>query len=181
MPNRRILKASDLSGIFIFQDAKRGTIFYDIFTRKGYILTSSDVRTYTIYTAMFPLCIVIALFSVSLFKINYFSAFLIFVALYLLASAYFRFTFFYKLPVAERWKPAKRESIFMYFARGFSKQRLLVLIVLLLALTILMPIYANMEHYEGVNLYATYVVAIVTGIMFIIVTISLFLKQKHNY
>ena len=128
MPNRRILKASDLSGIFIFQDAKRGTIFYDIFTRKGYILTSSDVRTYTIYTAMFPLCIVIALFSVSLFKINYFSAFLIFVALYLLASAYFRFTFFYKLPVAERWKPAKRESIFMYFARGFSKQRLLVLI-----------------------------------------------------
>ena len=131
MPNRRILKASDLSGIFIFQDAKRGTIFYDIFTRKGYILTSSDVRTYTIYTAMFPLCIVIALFSVSLFKINYFSAFLIFVALYLLASAYFRFTFFYKLPVAERWKPAKRESIFMYFARGFSKQRLLVLIVLL--------------------------------------------------
>ena len=69
----------------------------------------------------------------------------------------------------------------MYFARGFSKQRLMVLIVLLLALTILMPIYANMEHYEGVNLYATYIVAIVTGIMFIIVTISLFLKQKHNY
>ncbi|MBQ1287199.1 MAG: hypothetical protein IIY22_01440, partial [Erysipelotrichaceae bacterium] len=60
MPKRRIIKASDLSGIFIYQDPKKGTIYYDILSRKGYILTSSDVSTYTIYTAMLPLCLVLA-------------------------------------------------------------------------------------------------------------------------
>lgn len=181
MPKRRIIKASDLSGLFIYRDPKRGTIFYDIFSRKGYILTSSDVNTYTLYTAMFPLCIVIALLCVQLFHLDYLAAGLIFLALYIIAAAYFRFTFFYKLPVAERWKPVKKENIFVYMARGYSKQRLIVLIGLLLALSILMPLYANIEHYEGANLYGAYLIAAATLVGMIITIISLVLKIRNNY
>ncbi|MBQ1900470.1 MAG: hypothetical protein II153_06135 [Erysipelotrichaceae bacterium] len=181
MPKRRIIKASDLSGIFIYQDPKKGAIFYDVLSRKGYILTSSDVSTYTLYTAMLPLCIVMALLCVQLFHLNYLAAAIIFIALYLIAAMWFRFTFFYKLPVAERWKPVKKENLFVYMARGYTKQRLIVLILLLLALTILMPVYAAEEHFEGVNLYATYVVAAATFVGLIITTTSLIIKNKHNY
>ena len=52
---------------------------------------------------------------------------------------------------------------------------------LLLALTILMPVYAAEEHFEGVNLYATYVVAAATFVGLIITTTSLIIKNKHNY
>ncbi len=181
MPKRRIIKASDLSGIFIYQDPKKGTIYYDILSRKGYILTSSDVSTYTIYTAMLPLCLVLALMCVQLFHVNYLAAGIIFLALYLIAAMWFRFTFFYKLPVAQRFKPVKKENVFLYMARGYSKQRLLILIFLLLALSILMPFYARQEHFEGINLYAAYLLAAATFVGFIITTVSLIIKNKNNY
>ena len=181
MPNGRIIKARDLAGIFIYQDPKHGTIFYDIISRKGYILTSSDVRTYTFYTMTFPLCILLAFGTMSLFSLSYISGFIIFVAFYLLAALAFRFLFFYKLPVAYNFRPVKKESVFLYLARGYSSTRLIILICLLAALAILMPVYARMEHYEGVNLYSSYIMGGGAAIAAIAVIISLILKLKNNY
>ena len=181
MPNRRIIKASDLSGIFIHQDPKRGTIYYDVLSRKGYILTSSNVRMYSLYSAMLPLCIIAATLSVSLFGLNYLSAAILFVALYLLAAVAFRYFFFYKLPVAERWKPVRTESIFMFFARGYSKQRLIVLIILLLLLGILMPLYGRIENFEGANLIGSDVLGGLAFAGAIVVIISLIIKIRNDY
>ena len=181
MANRRIIKASDLSGFSIFQDPKRGTIFYDIISRKGYILTSSDVRAYTLYTSMLPLCILAAFLAMSLFNLNYLSTFIIFVALYLTAFMAFRLFYFYKLPEAERWKPVKKESVFLYLARGYSKARLAILIFLLLALSILMPVYANIEQRTGIDLYGSYFLGAAAFVGMIIVIISLIIKTKNNY
>ena len=181
MPNRRIIKASDLSGIFIHQDPKRGTIYYDILSRKGYILTSSDVRMYSLYSAMLPLCILAAALSVSLFGLNYLSASILFVALYILAAVAFRYLFFYRLPVANNWKPARSESIFLYFARGYSKQRLVILIILLLLLGILMPLYGRIENYEGTNLIGSDVLGAIALTGSIVVLISLIIKIRNDY
>lgn len=181
MANRRIIKASDLSGFSIFQDPKRGTIFYDIISRKGYILTSSDVRTYTLYTAMLPLSIVIAVLAMSMFNLTYVTTFFIFLGLYLIAFLAYRFAFFYKLPEATNWKKVKKESVFLYLARGYSSTRLIILICLLAALAVLMPVYALMEHYEGVNLYSSYIMGGGAAIAAIAVIISLILKLKNNY
>ncbi len=181
MPNRRIIKAKDLAGIFIYQDPKHGTIFYDIFTKKGYVLTSSDVRTYTLYTMMFPLSILIAFGAMSLFKLNYVTTAIVFVIAYLIGALAYRFLFFYKLPEAKNFKPVKKESILMYLARGYSSSRLVTLIFLLIALTVLMPIFANMENYEGINLYGSYLMSAATGIGAVIVIISLVMKIKYNY
>ncbi len=88
--------------------------------------------------------------------------------------------FFYKLPVAEKWKPVKKENIIMYLARGYSETRLLILIVMLILLSILMPLYANSEHFSGLNLYVVYGVTIVTFIGAIISIIALITKKKNN-
>ena len=181
MANRRIIKASDLSGFSIFQDPKRGTVFYDIVSRKGYILTTSDVRMYTLYTSMLPLSIICACLAMSMFNLGYVSTILIFAAIYLLAFMAFRFTFFWKLPEAERWKPVKKESVFLYLARGYSKNRLIILIFLLLAISILMPLYAIIENRTGIDLYGSYILGAGTFIGMIIVIISLVLKIKNNY
>ncbi len=181
MANSRIIKAKDLSGLSIYQDPKRGTIFYDIFTKKGYILTSSDVKTYTIYTAMLPLCFIVAFAAMSLFKLDYIVALIIFLVLFIAVMILFRVKFFYTLPEAEGFKPVKRENIFVYIARTFPKNRLIVLIMMLVALTILMPIYANMENVEGVNLYGSYVVSAATLIGAIICTIALVVKNRNDY
>lgn len=180
MPQRRIVKASDLSGLFIYQDPKRGTVYYDILSRKGFILTSSDVKTYTLYTAMLPLCMIAALLCTSFFHITYVSALLIFIALYLLAAIAFRIFFFYKLPEAENWKPRKRDNIIVSMATNFSKARLIILIFLLLALTVLMPAYAVIEKLDGFNLYASYILAFLTAIGSIIAFLALIRKVKDE-
>lgn len=181
MANSRIIKAKDLSGLSIYQDPKRGTIFYDIFTKKGYILTSSDVKTYTIYTSMLPLCFIVAFAAMSLFKLNFLTAAIIFLFLFGAVMVLFRVKFFYTLPEAEGFKPVKRDNIFVSIARTFPKNRLIVLILMLVALTILMPIYANMENVDGVNLYGSYVISVITLIGVIICTIGLVVKIRNDY
>ena len=176
MPQRKIIKASDLSGMYIYQDPKRGTIFYDIITRKGYILTSSDVKTYMIFTAMLPLCLVLALGMLSLFPNNYVIPVICFLVMFITYQVLFRVLFFYKLPVAENWHPLKRENIFISMARNFSKPRLLLLIGMLTVLSILMPIYTKMQNLSGINLYASY-----TVIVDFISIIALSVKIRNNY
>ena len=181
MPQRKIIKASDLSGMYIYQDPKRGTIFYDILTNKGYILTSSDVKTYTIFTAMLPLCLVVALGSLSLFSNNYLMALIIFAVLFISYELLFRVFFFYKLPEAENWHPVKEESIFVQMARNFTTPRLVILIVLLSVLSVLMPLYARMQNFEGMNLYAMYVIEFLTMAVDFIAIVALTLKIRNNY
>ena len=181
MPQRKIIKASDLSGMYIYQDPKRGTIFYDIITRKGYILTSSDVKTYTIFTAMLPLCLVLALGMLSLFPNNYVIPVICFLLMFITYQVLFRILFFYKLPVAENWHPLKRENIFISMARNFSKPRLLLLIGMLTVLSILMPIYTKMQNLSGINLYASYIVEALTVIVDFISIIALSVKIRNNY
>ena len=181
MPQRKIIKASDLSGMYIYQDPKRGTIFYDIITRKGYILTSSDVKTYTIFTAMLPLCLVLALGMLSLFPNNYVIPVICFLVMFITYQVLFRMLFFYKLPVAENWHPLKRENIFISMARNFSKPRLLLLIGMLTVLSILMPIYTKMQNLSGINLYASYIVEALTVIVDFISIIALSVKIRNNY
>ena len=181
MPAKRIIKARDLSGIFIYQDSKRGTIYYDIVTRKGYILTTSDVNTYTVYSTMLPLCLIASVLFCVVFHFNYIVAILIFVPLYLLTAFFFRVSFFYNLPVAENWKPFKKDNLFVYMAKTYSAQRLIVLTILLLALTILMPIYAKMEHFEGINYYASLIIPVFTFLFMVVVVVAFFLKKKYDY
>ena len=181
MPQRKIIKASDLSGLFIYQDPKRGTIFYDVVTKKGYILTSSDVKIYTIYSAMLPMCIIVSAGILSMFSMNYASALIVFIAMFILYESLFRAFFFYKLPVAENWHPIKKESLHVTMARGFSKQRLIILIVLLLLLSVMMPLYAIVENMQGINLYCSYIVGFLTLTGAIISIMALVTKIKNNY
>lgn len=181
MPNRRIIKAKDLGGINIFQDPKRGTIFYDFITKKGYILTSSDVKTYTIFSAMLPLCIIVAFAAASLFSFNYAIAILIFLALYIAVEITFRLMFFYKLPVAENWHSLKKENIIVSMARNFNNVRLIILIIMLVLLTALMPLYANMEKLQGINLYACYLISLITFAGTVISIMALITRIKNNY
>ena len=181
MPKRRIIKASDLSGLWIYQDPKRGTIYYDILSRKGYILTTSDVQKYTLYTALLPLSVIVAVMFMSLFNLNYITTALIFAAVYIVGAIFFRFWFFYKLPVAEKWNRAKRESVFVYMARAYTKTRLIILIVLSLLLTITMPLYGVIEQYSGLNLYASYAAGGLAFAGMVICLVALILKNKYNY
>lgn len=181
MPKKPNIKTSDLNGLFIYQDPKSGTVYYDILTKKGYVLTTSDIKTYTIYSSMFSLCLLLSMGLTYFANIKLTTALIIFVLLYIGSELLFRFAFFYKLPEADNFKPFKRDSIITMFAKKLSVQRLIVLIILLVALVILMPIYANMSNFTGLELYITYIIEALLIAGTIISIAALISKKKNNY
>lgn len=181
MPQQKLNRASQLRGPSIFQDPKKGTIFYDYLSRRAFILTSSDLKTYMTYTSMLPISILLGVGLMYLLKLNFFYALLFAGIAYLSSMLLFRFMFFYKLPEVENWKPIKRESLIEYLAKEYSHKRLLVLTILLLLLTILMPLNAHLEKMQGITLYGSWLCAIITGVGAIISVIAMIVRKKKGY
>ena len=173
------LRASDLRGLFINQDPKKGTVYYDIFTRRAFILTSSDVKTYMTYTAMFPLSVLIGFAAMSIFKLNYIYGFIIFAVAYILFMILFRVFFFYKLIEVENYVPKNKGNMISFLADNYSSQRLLALTILLLLLTIIIPFNVMLQNMEGINKYGSYLASLITGIGTIISLLAI-KKQKDD-
>ena len=180
MPKNNLSKASDLNGMFIYQDPKKGTVYYDILRKKGYVLTSSDVKSYVLYSSASSVALVAAVFAYMLFSFNILTSFLVFLGVYIIMSLLFRFNFLYKLPEADNWKPYKKDSIFVSIGKSYSNTRLTILIILLILITILMPLYAHMANMDQTNTIASYIVSVLTGVYAIINVIALIKKKRDN-
>ncbi|MBR4461352.1 MAG: hypothetical protein IKS51_02070 [Erysipelotrichaceae bacterium] len=178
MPKNNI-KPKDLVGLFIYQDPKKGTIWYDFITKRTFVITSSDVKTYMIYTSMFSVCILAAFACMSIFSLNYVDTLIVFVVLMLLSMILFRIFYFYKLTEIEGYKLPKRDDIVTAMANNYSKTRLTVLIFLLLALAILMPFYAISENMTKINRYGSFALSGI-AVIGIIISILALIKQKND-
>ena len=174
------MKASELNGLFIYHDQKKGTIFYDIFTKRAFIITSSDVQKYLVYTSMFPVCILISFGVMSLLSLSLVDMIIMFIALMILTESLFRFFFFYKLPEVKNWKPEKRETVVSYLENNYSSARLTVLTVLLLALAAVIPLYTYIEEMKGIEYYLNYLIAAVALVFAVIVIIALVRKKRNK-
>ena len=177
---RNAMKASELNGLFIYHDQKKGTIFYDIFTKRAFIITTSDVQKYLVYTSMFPACILISFGVMSLLTLNLVDMMIMFIALMILSESLFRFFFFYKLPEVKNWKPEKKETVVSYLENNYSSARLTLLTVLLIALAAVIPLYTYIEEMKGIEYYLNYLIAAIALVFALIVIIALVRKKRNK-
>ncbi|MBQ6125539.1 MAG: hypothetical protein IJI77_00730 [Erysipelotrichaceae bacterium] len=177
---RNAMKASELNGLFIYHDQKKGTIFYDIFTKRAFIITTSDVQKYLVYTSMFPACILISFGVMSLLSLNLVDMMIMFIALMILSESLFRFFFFYKLPEVKNWKPEKKETVVSYLENNYSSARLTLLTVLLIALAAVIPLYTYIEEMKGIEYYLNYLIAAIALVFAVIVIIALVRKKRNK-
>ena len=175
---RNTMKASELNGLFIYHDQKKGTIFYDIFTGRAFIITSSDVQKYLVYTSMLPISILLSFSVLSIFKTGFLFAILLFLVLFITTEIYFRITYFYRLPELENWKPQKK-NLFAYLQENYSIRRLLLLVLMLLLLSGLIFLYANHMQMTGFNLYSSYLIAILCLAAALFILAAVLLKKKN--
>ena len=175
---RNIMKASELNGLFIYHDQKKGTIFYDIFTKRAFIITSSDVQKYLVYTSMLPISILLSFSLLSIFKTGFLFAILLFLVLFITSEVYFRKTYFYRLPELENWKPQKK-SLIAYLQENYSVRRLLLLVLMLLLLCGLIVLYAQNRQMTGINLYASYLIAFLCLAAALFIILAILLKKRN--
>ena len=94
--SNKVTKASELKGLTIYQDPKRGTVFYDIFTKRAFNITSSDIKGYMMYSALLPLSLFVAFLCMSAFSLNMVTTLLIMFGIYIIGAILFRIFFLYK-------------------------------------------------------------------------------------
>lgn len=175
------LQAKDLIGLNIYHDPKYGTIFYDIFTKRAFQLINQDCRNYNIYTALLPLCAVLAYICNWWFSVPFMGCLAIFVVLWIASEIGARQLFFYKLPELKNWKKFKKDSIITSMAKNYTGLRLLVLSLLLVAIAVVMVWNAHNEGMTGVNLYVSYIVSAGAAVFAVFALMAYFTKRIKKY
>ena len=177
--NRNGLVASNLNGMLIYQEKKR-TVYYDIFTKKGYIITNLDVRTYLIYSTRYSLFALLGFFLYYLTNAIEIS-FLIPIMLLLVAEILFRTTYLYRLTSIKNYERPKKAGYIEETANNESYIKIVLLIVLGILLAIM--IGNNMNN----GLYKTRILVIMAyivtyGALFIALLniVALYKKIKSN-
>lgn len=182
MASKRPGKIQDLNGMFIYHDPKHGTLYYDIFTKKAFYLTSSDLQKCLIYTAMLPAAVLVSLALITFLKVDLLIAVCIGAGAYILSEILFRVCYFYKLPEIDNYKPIKKdESFIVGFAKKYSPQRLIVLTILMVLIAICTYIYGKVDNASGYALYGGYALSICCLGVSIFSLIALAIRKKNNY
>jgi len=181
MANKKPKKIQDISGTFIYQDPKHGTVFYDIFTKRGFNLTTSDLQMALYYNVLFPTAVLVILSLISFLKVDFKIAASVGVIAYVLAEILFRVCYFYKLPVIDNYKPIKKDCILVRFAKKYSPQRLVVLALLLAGIAVCTVIYGKLEKLSDYSLYAGYAIATICVVAAILSLVAIVIKKKNNY
>jgi len=174
---KRKVNINEINGLFIYHEKNIGTIWYDIFTKKGYIMVNSDFKQYALYTMVLPAAILIALMLYMIAKVGLVLSIVAFLVISIAGEVYFRFAFFYKLPVAKNWDKPSKQNITTKFAEKYSSSKLTILMILLYAIFILSVGDIFIENVTAPGIYLNIIMGAASLIFAIIVTIAR-LKQK---
>lgn len=180
MAKKKQIKASELKGMNIYQDSKHGTVYYDWLSKKGFQLTTSDVRWYNLSQAFLPITVVIMYACNVLFKLTISASIIIGLIAYVVMRMVYRFKFLNSLPCIENYKTPGEGNVFTNTAKNYSKARLILLTILSIALIGVTIAYIILEKPEGIAKIGMYVLTVAAGAMLVFSGISLIIKEKGS-
>ena len=180
MANRKNRKASELKGIGVYQDPKKGTILYDFLTKKGYQITTSDVPNYTISKSFLPVAVIIFYILYVMIKLDFVKSIVIAVVSYVVMRILYRVKFLNKLPYIENYVRPDSEGLLTRTARDYSYMRLNLLSIMSFAIVILSIIYIKTTELETIKYYGFLLLTLAAVLMFIFSTTAFIIKRKNN-
>ena len=177
---KRLRKATELKGMNIYQDPKHGTILYDWLTKKGYQLTTSDVKWYGLSQGFLPIAAILAYICYVTVKVNLVSSIIIGLIAYLVMRMLYRFRFLNNLPCVENYARPNKGNIFLNASKNYSKSRLILLVLLALALIGVTVAYLLTSNPQGPEKIGIYILLAAAIAMFGFATISLIIKKNNE-
>ena len=152
------MKSSDIFGLFIYQEPNR-TVYCDIFSKNGYIINNAEAKTYQTWGFRLPIALVLfILLPEYVFDGNYYLSGAIALAVFVISSIVFRIVYIPKLPAIRNYQKPKRDSIAKKLSDGHRKSSLYLFGISALILGPLAIFNAYHQHYDGLNLFANYLV-----------------------
>ena len=175
MSNKQIT-TKDLKGWNIYHDPKYGTIFYDIYTKRGIHITRSDIKNYMFYSASLPLALMIPILLSMAIKISIPLIIVLIAVLFVAFQFLFRFLVFYKLPYEDNYKVDKSENFTKKVVNMFSKKRAILVMILSIFLEICLIIYLKTNILNGIYLYGTYLLLAFAMLLLLVMMYVIFKK-----
>ena len=154
--NNNDIKIANLNGLMLYHD-KKNSVYYDIFTRNGYILTNAEARKYLLYSARYTFAIMAGCIIFYITNDLKLSALLTLIATVIM-ELLFRFTFIYKLPVIENYKRPRKPGYIQQTAENDSYFKIILLIVCGILFALMIATNAKLSDYDLLTTILSYVV-----------------------
>lgn len=166
-------------GFNLYYDDNGRTVYYDRINKKAYQISKKEESKYFFFSSR----------PITAFALGYLAYYLtkswaitIFVGVvtYLLMLLFFRKMFLADLPVAPKFIPGKKEPLYVRFANVFSVNRIIVIIVLALLLSVGTFINAYLSDYSETIKILNYVLAFGALVFALFYMYVLKYKKKNN-
>lgn len=173
-------KVTDLKGLNIYHDPKKGTILYDFITKKGFQLTTSDIGKYSLSQAFLPVAVVLVYFLYNFIKLDIVRSIILSLIAYVIMRAAYRVFFLNKLPFIPNYKRPDDGKFFTNVAKNYSKIRLIIIGVLALILVAVTASYIIFEKPMGSERIGMYLLTAASVGMMAFAIIALIVKGKQK-
>ena len=167
-----------LSGRNIYTDKKGRVIFYDMLTKKGYLVDKSSENAAVFFKNRF----VVILFAAILFGATFLSvlqAVIAWAVMMALSEFAFRMSFLKKLEPVTDVDFERRVSALQYIVENKERGRIIVLIILYFLFSVLVLLNAYTENYS-VKLWVFSGCLAVVGVYFGVLHIVALIKMKNK-
>ena len=167
-----------LSGRNIYTDKKGRVIFYDMLTKKGYLVDKSSENAAVFFKNRF----VVILFAAILFGATFLSvlqAVIAWAVMMALSEFAFRMSFLKKLEPVTDVDFERRVSVLQYIVENKERGRIIVLIILYFLFSVLVLLNAYTENYS-VKLWVFSGCLAVVGVYFGVLHIVALIKMKNK-
>lgn len=179
MSKRKEIKASDLRGINVYQDSKKGTVIYDWLTGNGYQITTSETNTYIISQSYLPIALLLGYGFYYFLNNNLILSVIIGVIAYIGMQLIYRFTFLYKLPVIKKYQRPGGKNLIKNLSIQYSSSQLKVLSVLCICIVITGIISIFTQDLQSSGIILMIIMCLVATIMTIVFLTCIFIKNKQ--
>ncbi|MBR3840111.1 MAG: hypothetical protein IKM20_03130 [Erysipelotrichales bacterium] len=140
-------------GFNIYKDKKRRDVYYDVFTKQGYIITKADINKLNFYQKRFILPVIVfsLVYTLDLYNLNFgivgasAAAFICFICM----EYFFHFRFLKTLVTLPNFVPDKDEGYFHQMAAKSPLTSLIIKGILYIALGALLVVFGIQENFQS--------------------------------
>jgi len=170
--------AKKLNGLSIYH-VNNQTVFYSSITKLAYVITSSNVQSFSTWQMRTSLSFMASCMLVFI-QVNTFIAIGVGVAAYVISTLFFYKKFLAKLPVLATFEKPKGMNFFKKMAEIYNQRTLSTIAIILVMIAVFMSVSIQSGEYTGSNLLWAWIFIGISVTCAAITMYIKYLKGKFN-
>lgn len=171
-------KSSEIKGIHIYSDSKGRSVYWDMFTKKGYYLPKNKAQDYSRFSMRIPLALIVAIFLMN--YMNPMVGIIIGILLYIGSEILFRRSFLNHLSVDKDFDPSTRKNMLEQIEEISSLPRLVTAAIAAVILAALFIIEMRGGRYEAQYIWVYWAVIILLFVIAVMLLYCAVHKKVHS-